>query len=66
MTIAFNGKNLVSKAVQKITVVGHSDNSTSEAIQIILQHGQGRNIQIIGGLIQEQHIRSRHQHSQQI
>ena len=46
--------------------MGYSDNRTGEAVQIILQNRKCRDIQVICRFVQKQHVRCRHQHTQQI
>ncbi|CDC69327.1 ribosomal protein S5 [Oscillibacter sp. CAG:155] len=46
--------------------MGHSQNGTGKTLKIIFQDGKGRNVQIVGGLVQQQHIGRRHQDGQQI
>ena len=42
------------------------DHRALEGVQIILQHVQRLNVQIVGGLVQQQHVGRGHQHAQQI
>ena len=46
--------------------MGNGDNRTGEAVEIILQNRKRRNIQVICRFVQKQHVRCRHQHTQQI
>ena len=64
--ILFIGKNPAYHTIQKIAVMGNDCYDTVKVIQIILQNGQCRNIQIITWLIQKKHIRRLHQNLQQI
>ena len=43
--------------VQKVAVVGYSDNGTRVLLQIALQPGDGVGVQVVGGLVQQQHFR---------
>ena len=43
--------------VQKVAVVGHSDNGARVLLQIALQPGDGVGVQVVGGLVQQQHFR---------
>ena len=46
--------------------MGHGDNRTGKAVEIILQNRKRRDIQIIRRFVQKQYVRCRHQHTQQI
>ncbi|CAN4049886.1 Serine/threonine protein phosphatase, partial [Dysosmobacter welbionis] len=41
-------------------------NGAGEAQEIILQNGEGGHVQVVGGLVQQQHVGGFHQHGQQI
>ena len=43
--------------VQEIAVVGHQDDAAREAFQVMLQPGHGLRVQVVGGLVQQQHVR---------
>ncbi len=43
--------------IQKIAIVGYSDNGARVLLQIALQPGDGVGVQVVGGLIQQQHFR---------
>ena len=58
----FKAEQAVNGAIQKITVVGHNDHAALEVLQEILQNTQGAHVKIIGGFIQQQHIRGLDQH----
>ena len=45
--------------------MGHHDHATPEILEEILQNTQGLNVEIIGRLVQQQHIRCLNQHSTQ-
>ena len=46
--------------------MGHRDDDTRKAVQIVLQDPQSLDIQIVGGLVQYQHVRRAHQHPQEV
>ena len=46
--------------------MGHGDDRAGEALQIVLQDGQGGDVQVVGGFVQEQHIGGRHEDAQQV
>ena len=46
--------------------MGNSNNCSGKAVQVILQHRQCRNIQVVRRLVQQQHVRRRHKHTQKI
>ena len=46
--------------------MGHGDHRPGKALQIIFQNGQGQNVQIVGGLVQQQNVGGFHQNAQQI
>src|SRR5690606_24268269 len=43
--------------LQELTVVGNEQHGTAELQQHLLQPGNGMDVQVVGGLIQQQHIR---------
>ena len=58
----FETEQTVHRAVEEIAVVGDHDHATAEVFEKVLQHAQRLHIQIVGGLIEQQHIRSLNQH----
>ena len=52
--------------VQEVPVVGHGDHRPGEGVQVVLQNGQGLDVQVVGGLIQQQHIGGGGQHGEEI
>ena len=41
--------------------MGYGDDDTLEAVQVILQDHQRFNVQMVGGLVQDQHIGRAHE-----
>ena len=52
--------------VQEEAVVGHRQNGAGEALEIVLQDGEGGHVQVVGGLVQQQDVGGLHQHGQQV
>ncbi len=52
--------------IQKIAVMGNGDHNAVEMVEIVFQDRECLYIQIIGGLIEDQHIGRLHQHTQQV
>ena len=46
--------------------MGHGDNDTCKSGEVILQDGEGGDVQVIGGLVQKQYIAACRQHRQQV
>ena len=46
--------------------MGYRHHRAGEALQIIFQNGQGHYVQIVGGLVQQQHVGGVHEDAQQI
>ena len=46
--------------------MGYGDDNALEFVQIVLQHRQGADVQIIGRLVQDQHIGRFHEQTQQV
>ena len=51
--------------VQEVAVVGHRHHGAGELVQEALQPGHGLGVQVVGGLIQQQHVRGAHQQAAQ-
>ena len=49
-------QNFVGDTIQKIAVVGHHENDTLKPDQKILQPGYHLIVQMVGRLIQDQHV----------
>ena len=64
--VPFEAEDAVDDPVQEIPVVGDRDHDAREVVQIILQNLQRLNVEVIGGLVQDQHVGRLHQHAQQI
>ena len=46
--------------------MGGCHDRTVEVIEVVLQYGQRLNVEIVGRLVQQQHVRRAHQHGEQI
>ena len=46
--------------------MGHDEDGTREALQIVLQNGEGHHVQIVGRLVQQQDVGGFHQNGQQV
>ena len=46
--------------------MGHRQNGAGEALEIVLQDGEGGHVQVVGGLVQQQDVGGLHQHGQQV
>ena len=66
LSLSLKGKDSVHNAVQEIPVMGYGYNYARKCIQIVLQYGQCLDIQVIGGLVQQYHIRRLHKDTQQV
>ncbi len=42
--------------IQEVAVVGHQDHAAGEGFQVVLQPGHGLGVQVVGGLVQQQHV----------
>ena len=52
--------HLCNHTVQEIAVVGNGDDDADERVQEILKHGQGRDINVVGRLVEDQNIGAAH------
>ncbi len=52
---------MIDYPVEKETIMADHNQATLESRQIILQHCQGQNIEIISGLVENQEIRIPHE-----
>ena len=50
-------RDVVHHPLQKVAVVGHHDEPAPEAAEPVLQPGDHGGIQVVGGLVQDQHVR---------
>ena len=50
-------RDVVHHPLQKVAVVGHHDEPAPEAAKPVLQPGDHGGIQVVGGLVQDQHVR---------
>ena len=64
--VPFEAEDSVDDPVQEVPVVGDRDHDAREMVQIVLQDLQRLDVKVIGGLVQDQHVGSLHQHAQQI
>ena len=62
MTVAFEGQHVGGEAVEEHTVVADDHGATAEFFQRILERRQGFGVQIVGRLIEQQHIGTGFQH----
>ena len=46
--------------------MGHRQDGPREGLQIVLQDGEGGHVQVVGGLVQQQHVGCRHQDGEQV
>ena len=60
-TISLKSENAVYHTVQEITVMRNHDHNAFKPVQIILQPGYHLVIQMVGRLVQKQHITGIHQ-----
>ena len=51
--------------VQEVTVVGHQDDATREGLQVVLKPGHALGVEVVGGLVQQQHVGLREQEPRQ-
>ena len=66
LTISLKDKEMIGKLVQEIAVMGYYDQAAVIGQQKFCQLSQGKKIQIVGGLIQEQEIWILNQYSKQV
>ena len=59
LRLSFAGQNVCSNTIQKVSIVGHYQCTSSKVQQSFFQTAQYFDIQIIGGFVQYNHIRSR-------
>ncbi len=64
--LVFDVRDTGADDVQEIAIVRDDQQDTREAAQPALQPENGRQVEVIGGLIQQQHIRATHQGACQV
>ena len=42
--------------IEEVAVVGDHDDTAAEVLQEILEHGQGLDVEVVGGFVQQQDI----------
>ncbi len=65
-TIPLQTQRVVGKLIQEITVMGYDDQAALEGEQELFQLIQGKEVQVVGGLIQDQKIGIFDQHRQKV
>ena len=56
MGFAFERQNMRADAVEKEPVVGDDHGAAGEIHQSVFQRAQGFDVEIVGGLVEEQHV----------
>ena len=62
MAVALKRQNVRGKPVKKEAIVADNHGAACETFQSILQRAQGFHVQIVGRLIEQQHIAAFFQH----
>ena len=60
LAVALEGDDVGGQAVQEPPVMADRHHTAGEGNQCVLQRPQGFHVQIIGGLVQKQHVGARH------
>ena len=58
------GVGEVADALQEVPVVRHHQQGAGPCVEVVLDDGEGVDVQIVGGLVQEQDVRVVHQQPQ--
>ena len=53
---AVQGEQVGRDAFEQIAVVGDEDEGTGEREQAVFQHFQGRDVQVVGRLVENEHV----------
>ena len=53
---------MVHHAIHEIAVVAHDDEAPAEGAEVFLQNLQGGDVEVIGGFVQHQKVRTLHQY----
>ena len=61
ISVSVEFEDAVHDVIQEIAVVGNGDDDADERVQEILKHGQGRDINVVGRLVEDQNIGAAHQ-----
>jgi hypothetical protein len=56
----------IADPLQEVPVVGHHDERSWPAVQVVLDHRQGVDVEVVGGLVEQQHIRFIEQQPQEL
>ena len=57
---------MINHLIHEITIVAHNDNATWEILQIFFENLQGKNIEIVGGLVENKEVGVLHQYRTQV
>src|SRR5918999_636630 len=57
---------MVGDPFEKVAVVTHRDEGARPAVEQVLQFGERLDVEIVGGFVQEQHVRLAHEQPQQL
>ena len=66
LSIRLHGKDPPDHPVQKVPVVGDGHHRAGEGLQVILQHRERLQVQVVGGLVQQQDVGGGGQDGEQI
>ena len=64
--VAHQGVGDVAGALQEVAVVGDHQQRARPGVQVVLEHGQGVDVQVVGRLVQQQHVRLGEQQPQEL
>ena len=66
ITSTVEHQEMIYYLIHKVTVVAHDDNTPLEALQILFEHLQGNDVQIVRRLVEHQEVRIAHQHRTEV
>ena len=56
----------VADALEKVAVVAHHEQGAGPGVQVVLDDGEGVDVEVVGGLVQQQHVRLVHEQAQEL
>ena len=62
MAVVFEGQDVGRDAVEKPAVMADDDGAAGEILQRLFQRAQGIDVEIVGGLVKQQHVGAGFQH----
>ena len=66
LAVAEEGDLVVGDALEEVAVVGDDDEGAREGVEQVLHRGQGVGIEVVRGLVEEQHVRLAHEQAHEL